>query len=323
MRLASVYSAHGRLTEAIQTVRRAIDNQPQKAVLHEKLGLLLAHTENWQAAKEAYTKASELTGGGSTATRIGLAQVRWMLGDKEEAEQTLDSVSNADARRQAWSELADWLAKADRWEEHRYAKNKSGGGDATPRSFDQKYRELVVAGDYQGAAKIAQQALSTSNDAQSKVDWSVELATLDFRQGRQQEAIQTLTQLRDQHTDSPRVWSGWGDINRWMNRADEAIDAYEKAIELGDQESYTLNNLGALLSPTDPKRAEEYLRRAVEADSGNYQAWHSLGNTLVRQNRIEDAAECYRRAISIQPDFAPARQTLQRIRRQITRTQPP
>ncbi len=98
-----------------------------------------------------------------------------------------------------------------------------------------------------------------------------------------------------------------------MGRTDDAIAAYEKALQLGDEQSFTLNNLGSLVSPQDPQRAEAYLRHAVELDPGNHQAWHSLGNTLVRQNRLADAVSCYRRALQLQPDFTPSQETLQKI----------
>ncbi len=140
LRLASVYAEHRKWTEAIDALRQAIKNRPNKAMLYQKLGLLLTHTESWAAAQQAFAAANDLYRGDTAELNVQIAQVNWMLGEREIAARTLDNISDAARRRNAWSELASWLAKSDRWEEYRLAKRKAGEKEDSPESLRQQYR---------------------------------------------------------------------------------------------------------------------------------------------------------------------------------------
>jgi tetratricopeptide (TPR) repeat protein len=58
-------------------------------------------------------------------------------------------------------------------------------------------------------------------------------------------------------------------------------------------------------------RAEKLIRKALSCPEGSHEeALFNLGNLLVAQRRYEEARNCYRRAIEIDPDYSLARECL-------------
>ena len=67
-----------------------------------------------------------------------------------------------------------------------------------------------------------------------------------------------------------------------------------------------LNNYGAMPLDEAVERADALLRRALELDSGLGAAHASIGLSLMRQQRVEEAATAYEQAIALDPNYAPA-----------------
>ncbi|MBU0756175.1 MAG: tetratricopeptide repeat protein [Planctomycetes bacterium] len=123
-----------------------------------------------------------------------------------------------------------------------------------------------------------------------------------------------------------------------MQKADEALDCYEKVLALapdeksahynlgnaylflkgdiekaihhfmenircgyGDEATY--NNLGiAMIRKGDYQTAVSYLKKAVEFNSGSGGPYCNLGIALANQNRSDEAIECFKTAIKVQPE---------------------
>lgn len=63
---------------------------------------------------------------------------------------------------------------------------------------------------------------------------------------------------------------------------------------------FRLNNLAFCLNFFSRfEEAEKYLRQAVDISPERYNAWKNLGVSLEHQSQIEEAAECYLRAIAL------------------------
>ena len=54
-------------------------------------------------------------------------------------------------------------------------------------------------------------------------------------------------------------------------------------------------------------------RAAIEADANNTQARCNLADALAQQGKTAQAADQYRQALQIAPDFAPARRGLEKL----------
>ena len=72
-----------------------------------------------------------------------------------------------------------------------------------------------------------------------------------------------------------------------------------------------LVNLGILYRKHgDLAKAEQSLRAAVQRDGNDAEGWSELGVTLRLEGKFHEAADAYHRAISVNPNFAPAYRNL-------------
>ena len=88
---------------------------------------------------------------------------------------------------------------------------------------------------------------------------------------------------------------------------EEAVEAYEKVVELNPDAAGALVNLGTIYYRLRKfGEAEKYYRQAIEADPGYPLAEFNLGNLYDEQGRTREAAEHYRRALALNPHYADA-----------------
>ncbi len=93
-----------------------------------------------------------------------------------------------------------------------------------------------------------------------------------------------------------------GDSLAKLKRYEEAIEAYEKAIELDPKDAYAWVNKGFALD--ELKRYEEAIEayeKAIELDPKNDFSWVSKGISLWQLKRYEEAIEAYEKAIELNP----------------------
>jgi len=90
-------------------------------------------------------------------------------------------------------------------------------------------------------------------------------------------------------------------------KLDEAVAEYERAVELEPSEPNYLNGLGAFyLMQKRHDRAMELFRKAIALDPYHPEANANLGVRLVDdQNKLKEAAACFRAAITGNPRLAP------------------
>ncbi len=87
----------------------------------------------------------------------------------------------------------------------------------------------------------------------------------------------------------------------------EAIDAYQRAIELNPQAAGALVNLGTIYYRLKKlKEAETHYRRAVEADREYPLAHFNLGNLYEEQQQVEPARQHYQAALRLNAQYADA-----------------
>ncbi|MGH7335940.1 MAG: tetratricopeptide repeat protein [Myxococcota bacterium] len=99
-----------------------------------------------------------------------------------------------------------------------------------------------------------------------------------------------------------------------LDRTDEAIDAYQRAIVTNVEDVWALNNLGVLYLRV--QRFEDAigpLARAVELDSGVATFHNNLGMALEQTGRFRAAADAYRGALAIEGTYGKAVSNLARV----------
>jgi tetratricopeptide (TPR) repeat protein len=88
---------------------------------------------------------------------------------------------------------------------------------------------------------------------------------------------------------------------------DQAIDAYQKVLELNPSAAGALVNLGTIYYRQRRfDQAEKYYRRAIEADPQYPLAQFNLGNLYDEQGRLNEAHEHYKRSLALNPQYADA-----------------
>jgi tetratricopeptide (TPR) repeat protein len=91
----------------------------------------------------------------------------------------------------------------------------------------------------------------------------------------------------------------------------EAIEAYERTLELDPNHAAAHINLGTLYyNRQDYTQAEQHYRRAVAIDPRYALAHFDLGNVLDETGRLQEAIHSYKQAIQLAPTYADAHYNL-------------
>ena len=85
---------------------------------------------------------------------------------------------------------------------------------------------------------------------------------------------------------------------------DEAIEAYNKAIELEPDSTDAWYNKGLTFAKQDNhEEAVKCFDKVLEKDNENASVWYNKGNALYYQFKYEEAIKCYDRALELKPDY--------------------
>jgi tetratricopeptide (TPR) repeat protein len=101
-----------------------------------------------------------------------------------------------------------------------------------------------------------------------------------------------------------------------MNSVNEAEQAFRRALAIEPNRASA--HYGLALTLIDRSRfmeASAALREAVKADPNNVEALHELGKTLLRLGDRAGAIQCFDAALTLKPDYEPARIDLAKVRR--------
>ncbi|MBU2615072.1 MAG: tetratricopeptide repeat protein, partial [Elusimicrobia bacterium] len=109
------------------------------------------------------------------------------------------------------------------------------------------------------------------------------------------------------HFNLATVYAQMGDMEKALNNYTQAL--YINPIS---QEGYfALGNIFLINIDKDPDRAIALLERAVFFFPNNIDFWNNLGFAYTKKNDNKKAAEAYRRAVEINPEFQMARHNLE------------
>jgi protein O-mannosyl-transferase len=136
----------------------------------------------------------------------------------------------------------------------------------------------------------------------------VVLAVLSFNQsGYWSDNAAFLQHTIDVNPDVAFAHNNIGSILLKQKRADEAIEHFNKALELEPRNALAENNLGlALVQLGRLNEAEPHFRKAVELNPAYFKAYESLGAVYLQTNRPDAAVTSLKAALDIQPTEAKA-----------------
>jgi tetratricopeptide (TPR) repeat protein len=122
-------------------------------------------------------------------------------------------------------------------------------------------------------------------------------------------AIEKYRQLIANNPEKAEIHANLGSLYAKQKQWSKAIACYQKALEIDPHLAGVYRNLAKILSQIGrEKQAVEYLYRALQLEPKWAEAkkHYSLGNLLWTQNKLNKAANCFRQAIDLQPNFFPA-----------------
>ena len=97
-------------------------------------------------------------------------------------------------------------------------------------------------------------------------------------------------------------WADTGDDLYRIGRYNEAIEAFDKAIEINPKDSDAWNGKGSVLFKLNKfDEAIKAYDKAIEINPQNLMAWNNKGNTLNRLNKYDEAIKAFDNAIKIDP----------------------
>jgi tetratricopeptide (TPR) repeat protein len=117
-------------------------------------------------------------------------------------------------------------------------------------------------------------------------------------------SIERALRFQDRLTDLERELA-YGSYHSIRGEHAQSVAAYERVLEINPQYFAALNNLALEHEMMfDYARAEEYLRRAIEADTGRFFGYTNLGELLVFAGRFDEARQAFDAAVARAPESA-------------------
>ena len=118
-------------------------------------------------------------------------------------------------------------------------------------------------------------------------------------------------------TAAPRnakAWAALGRALRGSDRMDEAIAAFQTALSLRPNHIPTLHNFAVTLRLAgQPENAAKILQHCAAADLRSAEIRYNLGHCYYDLGQLDDAAAAYRAAISLDPIYRDAHDSLNRL----------
>ena len=126
-----------------------------------------------------------------------------------------------------------------------------------------------------------------------------------MRCGRIDEAIDHFQKVIEIRPDFVDARNNLGLLLEGRGQSDEAIAHYRKAIEFRPDFATAHDNLGSALAGRGQiDEAIAHFRKAIEIQPGDAKAQNNLGNALADRRQIDEAIVHFQKAIEIQPDYA-------------------
>ncbi|MEL7039318.1 MAG: tetratricopeptide repeat protein [Cyanobacteria bacterium J06592_8] len=125
-----------------------------------------------------------------------------------------------------------------------------------------------------------------------------------FSQGCYDEAVQAYDRALQLDSNAAEVWNNRGVVLTKLQRYHEAIAAYEQALQLRSEYADAWNNRGVALGKLKYYEAAVSSHdRAISLKESYVDAWNNRGFALAQLKQYEDAINSYQKAAQLNPDF--------------------
>ncbi|MGA8262454.1 MAG: tetratricopeptide repeat protein [Arenicellales bacterium] len=314
MMSAASLHALGRLEEAAEDYRQALELEPKNAEAHNNLGNILRDLGRYVDSTESHRQA--------IALRPAFVEAHFNLGLTLSA---LEDYRGAEAAFRTVLRMRPDIADA-----HNHLGNLYKGQGRLEKAVD-AYRQalklaprfaevhsnlgstLAAQGAYEAAEASYRRALEIKPTA---ADILSNLGTFLMGRGRFEEAEECYRSAVRQRPGTADLHNHLGIALRGQGRFTEACAEFSRAIELKPGAASIHHNMGdALMDLGRLREAEEHHRQAVRLAPDSVSAHRNLGVALAVLGRPEDALESYRQALRRGPEEAELYYRLAEVKR--------
>ena len=132
-----------------------------------------------------------------------------------------------------------------------------------------------------------------------KLKTEIRQAVDAFKSGRILEAEDLTKKLISRNPKVPFLYNLMGLILSEQKEADQALEYYEKGIEIDPNFAEIYNNLGILFAKIklDNNKAEKFYKKSISLNYKLSEAHNNLGNLYKKINKFNEAVKCYKKAI--------------------------
>ncbi len=120
--------------------------------------------------------------------------------------------------------------------------------------------------------------------------------------GRYEEALECYERALELDGDLADVWSNKGEALWSLGRIPQALECLERALDLNPEGGEIWSNRAAILTQCGQAEAAlECCARALELNPNLAMAWNNRGVALMALGQVEASLECYDRALELDP----------------------
>ncbi len=310
--LGDVYRALSYPEDAIDAYRHAIELAPQNVFSWNSLGDVYRGMERFEEAIEAYRQAVKINPAYAWPyDSLGL--IYEQQGRYELAVPAYRQAAERHARRQdqavVWNRLGNIYRQSDRSTAAIEAYQQAI--DLDP-DFAWPHHNLGLIYEQQGEAETAlnsyRQAIRRHrSDRDRVVSWH-KLGGICLGLNRYTEAIDAYQRVIELDPQDSRSWNSLGMAHSALEHYEAAIKAFEQAIGVDPDDAWPYHNLGFVYEKRESyETAIPYYRQAVERHQNELDAaatWNSLGGAYYALQRYDEAIEAYRQSVMLDPNNA-------------------
>jgi tetratricopeptide (TPR) repeat protein len=293
-----------RRDDAEQAFRRAIALRPNWALPYSRLGFLLFRIMNRPVeAEPLLRKALELEPKNFEAL-FELAVLRQTNGDLKGAIELFKlATTTSEAGLSTWDALgATQLNAGDprgAIPSFTRALALQPGNDGV---LMRRANAYLISGDSQRALADIRALDVPVRPKPQETHHIIEVARLYLRADSRLDALRLLDTIDDSVKKDPEVVAFRFQVDPSSGNASDAAASLEKLVEQNPRNAALLAQLGGIYRTTNPARAVEIYRRAVEMDSHNLDYATGYAAALVQARRFYEATEILRKIIAVWPD---------------------
>ncbi|MEG4813516.1 tetratricopeptide repeat protein [Microcoleus sp. K5-D4] len=270
IRQAQIYLNRGKLTEAIEFCKKAIELQPFSPSAYTTLGEILEAQGDPTAARDAFVQALEI----SPQFFLAHAYLGQLYSDYAWLDEAVFHYRKALDLKPDWAELHYNLGNI-----------------------------FHNQGNLLGAINCYRNAIGKKPDY---LNAFYNLAVVLDENSQLEAAMDTYRQVIALKPDYVEAYSNLGVILLKDDRAAEAIEVYQRAIEIKPDWATLHNNLGQALLDKSPDRAIASYLTAIELEPDMVLAHYNLGKAWQLQGEHSAALACFDRAIDLNSDYISA-----------------